>query len=182
VAVKRLIGTKFYFGYGSRIINLAKCNTCADLLDGTESEAEINTENISEQQRFLKEPDPMDTWEARQNDPQDPPTSAPIAQISDPSGTQKMDTDSSINNIKDTGTAGDIPRPKTPFGKNEISSRPAVTSRNTEPTKLPEDLGTSQKETTMAATSSTMTVPTVEEGATEVADVAETATMGVAGG
>jgi len=34
----------------------------------------------------------------------------------------------------------------------------------------------------MAATSSTMTVPTVEEGATEVADVAETATMGVAGG
>ena len=61
MAVKRLIGTKFYFGYGSRIINLAKCNTCADLLDGTESEAEINTENISEQQRFLKEPDPMDT-------------------------------------------------------------------------------------------------------------------------
>ena len=34
----------------------------------------------------------------------------------------------------DFGTAGDIPRPKTPFGKNEISSRPAVTSRNTEPT------------------------------------------------
>jgi hypothetical protein len=89
---------------------------CADLLDYTESDAELEPENVADSQRLLEEE------EADATDYMDTTTDT-----GDPTGTSTTDEGMAHLQQDPAGNEGLIPRPTTPFGKTEIGpSAPAA--------------------------------------------------------